>query len=65
MFLKVIVENGKGLLLFGHAFKSGREWMGGDGGILVNIDLFAHLWATYIKLHYTYYIYLLKIFNSK
>ncbi len=32
MFLNVIVEHGKGLLLFGHVFKSGREWMGGDGG---------------------------------
>jgi len=32
-FLNVIVENGKGLLLFRHVFKSGREWMGGDGGL--------------------------------
>jgi hypothetical protein len=32
MFLNVIVEHGKGLLLFGHVFKSGGEWMGDDGG---------------------------------
>jgi hypothetical protein len=39
--------------------------VGGDGEILVNIDLFAHFWAKYIKLRYTSYIYLLKRFNSK
>jgi hypothetical protein len=43
MFLNVIVENGKGLLLFGHVFKSGREWMGlkvgVEGEILVKMDL--------------------------
>jgi hypothetical protein len=39
--------------------------VGVDGEILVKMDLFAHLWAKYIKLHYTYYIYLLKRFNSK
>jgi hypothetical protein len=39
--------------------------VGVDGEILVNIDLFAHFWAKYIKLRYTSYIYLLKRFNSK
>ncbi len=33
MFWNVIVEHGKGLLLIGHVFESGREWMGCDGGL--------------------------------
>jgi hypothetical protein len=39
--------------------------VGVAGEILVNIELFAHFWAKYIKLRYTYYIYLFKRFNSK
>jgi hypothetical protein len=56
MFLKV-VGNGWVVMV--------GSKVGVDGEILVNIELFAHFRAKYIKLRYTYYIYLLKRFNSK